>query len=175
VPLAVLLALVLTSDRASGWARGGLALALALGIGFGLRGVEVAAPAMKEDFRGLAAAMAPRVTPADTIALGPRTNLLGLAFYLKEGRREARWQPAGTPEIPLAPFSPEGIPDPEPLPSAALVARVRAGQRVWLVLNPRDTEEFLDAALTAVPEAPPSVDRRWPLLTLLVWEPARAR
>ncbi|GGC32323.1 membrane protein [Siccirubricoccus deserti] len=175
VPLAVLLAMVLTSPAAPGWARGGLAVVLALGIGFGLRGVLVTAPAMKEDFRGLAAAMAPQVAPADTIALGPRTNLLGLAFYLEESRQQARWQPAGAPEIQLAPFSPEGVPDAVPLPSAALAARVRAGQRVWLVLNPRDAEEFLEAALVVVPEVPPSVDRRWPLLTVLFWDPAGAR
>jgi uncharacterized membrane protein len=174
VPLAVLLALALTAPQAPIWARGGLALALALGIGFGVRGVVTAAPMMKEDWRGLAAFMAPRVAPADTIALGPRTNLLGLAFYLQEGRQQSRWLPAGVPEIRLAPFSPEGVPDAVPLPTEELAARVRAGQRVWLVLNPSDAQDFLDAALVAVPEAPPVIDRRRTSLTLIVWGVVRA-
>jgi mannosyltransferase len=173
VPLAILMAMALLSARPPAWLRGGFALALVLATGLGLRGVLLAAPAMKEDWRGLAGAMAPQLGAADVVAIGPRTNMLGLGYYLGAGLRQERWQPDGAPLVPLAPYTPDGMTDPARVPDARLAAWVREGRRVWLVLNPRDGEAFASQAERMVPERPPLVARSHPLLTILRWDAPR--
>ncbi|MFC7472930.1 glycosyltransferase family 39 protein [Dankookia sp. GCM10030260] len=171
VPLAILAAMALVSARPPIWLRGGFALALLVATGLGLQGILTVTPQIKENWRGLGAALGPQLGAGDVVAIGPRTNMLGLGYYL-DGLRQERWQPDGAPLIPLAPFAPEGMPEAVRVPDAQIAAWVGQGRRVWLVLNPRDGDLLTQQAMGLVPGRVPRLDRSHAMLTVLVWDGA---
>ena len=171
VPLAILAAMALVSVRPPVWLRGGFALALVVATTLGLHGILTVTPQIKENRRGLGAALGPQLGARDVVAIGPRTNMLGLGYYL-DGLRQERWQPDGAPLIPLAPFAPAGMTEAERVPDARIAEWVRQGKRVWLVLNPRDGELLTQQAMGLVPGQVPRLDRGHAMLTVLMWEGA---
>lgn len=171
VPLAILAAMALVSARPPAWLRGGLALALVAATTLGLHAILTATPQIKENWRGLGAALGPQLGARDVVTLGPRTNMLGLGYYL-DGLRQERWQPDGAPLIPLAPYTPPGLTEAERVADAQIAEWVRQGRRVWLVLNPRDGELLTRQAMGLVPGKVPRLDRRYAMLTVLVWDGA---
>ncbi|MFZ4408472.1 MAG: glycosyltransferase family 39 protein [Paracraurococcus sp.] len=172
VPMAILMAMALAAARPPAWLRGGFGLVLLAATLVGLHGILTATPRIKEDWRGLGATLGPQLGARDVVAIGPRTNMLGLGYYL-DGLGQERWQPDGAPLIPLAPFAPAGMAEPGRVPDARIAEWVRQGRRVWLVLNPRDGELLTQQAMGLVPGQVPRLDRRHAMLTLLVWEGAR--
>jgi uncharacterized membrane protein len=172
VPVAILMAMALAAARPPAWLRGGFALVLLAATLVGLHGILTATPRIKEDWRGLGVTLVPQLGARDVVAIGPRTNMLGLGYYL-DGLGQERWQPDGAPLIPLAPFAPAGMAEPGRVPDARIAEWVRQGRRVWLVLNPRDGELLTQQAMGLVPGQVPRLDRRHAMLTLLVWEGAR--
>lgn len=171
VPLAILMAMALVSVRPPAWLRGGLMLSLVLATGLGLHGILTVTPRIKENWRSLGAMLGPQLGARDVVAIGPRTNMLGLGYYL-DGLRQERWQPDGTPLIPLAPFAPAGMTEAERVPDARIAEWVGQGRRVWLVLNPRDGELLTQRAMGLVPGRVPRLDRRHAMLTVLAWDGA---
>ena len=73
VPLCVLAACVLPRAR---W----FAVPLAACILLGLHGVYAGTVTVKEDWRGLAAELGPRIGPDDIVVVGPSTSTIALGF-----------------------------------------------------------------------------------------------
>ncbi|MBL6455406.1 glycosyltransferase family 39 protein [Belnapia sp. T6] len=167
VPFCILAALALAAPQPA-LLRGGFLALLLVAWGVGLEGVYVRSIDTKEDWRGLAADLAPRLAPGDLVAIGPETNLRGLAFYLDRGVQQHRWRPAGSKEFQLL-FLPAGVPRPQPIATEALAEAVQSGRRVWLVLKQQDWDAFGAAAMQAVPGHAPTVERGRARLALLGW------
>jgi hypothetical protein len=113
--------------------------------------------------------MEPQLGAGDVVVLGPRTNLLGLAHYLGPDLPQARWTPAGAPPMPLASALWNPVAEPVRLSDADIAEALRQGRRVWLVLNPQDSADFLRQAGALLPGTTPRLDRSHPMLTLLTW------
>ena len=167
VPFCILAALALVSPRQRG-AKIGFVVALLLAWGVGLQGVYGRSILSKEDWRGLAAELRQRLGPDDLVAIGPGTNLRGLAHYGQPGLQQHRWLPARTTFRPPL-FLPAGVAAPQPLSTAALAERIRHGKQVWLILKQQDWEIYGAEARSAVPEQPPQVIGGHAMLSVLHW------
>jgi hypothetical protein len=167
VPLCVLLAILFLAP-APRLPRAAVGIALVAAWSVGLHGVYARAADFTEDWRGLSASLAARVSPADLVVVGPGTIPTGIALYADPIRARWRWHPDGMPERRNR-FLPDGVPAPLSLTTARLAEEVQAGGRVWLVLNENDWRAHAREALAAVPGVMPAVDDRHPMLALVAW------
>lgn len=169
VPLALLAAMALVSP-APRWIRGAFALAYAACILVGLNGVYVRAAAEKEDWRGLMAALLPRLQQDDIVAIGPDTSLMAPLRYSagafsSDARQLFRWHPQAHPADL---YTPEQINPPLVIGTEALVQEARRGRTVWVLLRATDWAAQKNAAFAAS-RPPAEVDRSHPALVLLRW------
>jgi 4-amino-4-deoxy-L-arabinose transferase-like glycosyltransferase len=169
VPFCIVAALALEAPQPR-WARLAFFGTILLAWGVGLHGVYARSITAKEDWRGLAAEVAVHFQARDLVVIGPGTNLRGFAWYIGPNLRQTRWRPAPAPDHPLL-FLPAGVPKPEPITTTALIAEVRRGRPVWLVLKKQDWETYGAELTAAVPARlpPPLINQEHAMLTLLYW------
>ena len=108
VPFCIVAGLALAAPQPN-WARALFLGTILLAWSAGLYGVYVRSTTAKEDWRGLAADVAPQLQPRDLVVIGPGTNLRGFAWYIAGDLRQTRWRPAPAPVHPQ-PFLPAGVP-----------------------------------------------------------------
>jgi mannosyltransferase len=169
VPLCLLASLALVSPAAC-WLRGAFALAYGACILVGMYGVYTLTPVEKEDWRGLMAALLPRLGVEDMVAIGPDTTILPVLRYAggafaDNGRQLFRWEPKPRPADL---YIPDHIMPPVVATTEELAQEAQRGRPVWVLLRAIDWAAHAETALAAS-RPPATIDRSHPALVLLRW------
>ena len=169
VPLCLLASLALVSP-APRWRRGAFALVYGACILVGMYGVYTRTPVEKEDWRGLMAALLPRLGVEDMVAIGPDTTILPVLRYAggafaDNGRQLFRWEPKPRPADL---YIPDHIMPPVVATTEELAQEAQRGRPVWVLLRAIDWAAHAETALAAS-RPPATIDRSHPALVLLRW------